>query len=884
MKVLTEYTWNHLKKNRKNTISILIAITIGTILLNTIVLATYMNWNHDINKSILRKGNYHGTFNSYIRKSQISYLKENQRVDKVYLGTEFYIGKIDLKKKYINISARNKDYWENMSEKNSIIEGRIPEEHDEIVVMANFIKENPQFKIGDKLDIGLGYRQKDGKKIDIFDFIHSDEIFIEEKGKEYTIVGTISGKSLSYEPYYGGLGFLDEELIDEDIKMTPFLRMKNPRNIYKDLPEIGKILGFDQGEEIDREYLYGAGYNSYYLRLQGIFPPSIKFWERFPPSIFLFFIFILLSVFLFAVIIYNVFAVWSNNRLRQLGILKSIGATPKQIKRTVKLEAVLLSIIPIILGVILGHLFCYILIDRINSIVNNFQLEMDGSIFNLQFKTSPIMVGITIIISFLTVLLSISKSAKRLSRILPIEAIKNSGLNYEYLKKKRKKGNNYSPSNIIPSLSKDSLNGNKKGFKTTIISITISFVILFVFLLAMGAVKINSLLNTIEPYHPLQLRVFSSEIIDENLYNEVRRIPEIKESILYKRVNVYYKVKPDYASEDFKRVGGFEGIDKIYDIKKTGEDYEVEGEIIGLDSNSFDEYVKAQGENPEEYYDKENPKAILLNLVKEDMNQPLVRANFISYLNEKINNLSFNELQGRKGDKFNLEIGLKTLEDPIKGSYLSGYNICLFLPKEVLNSLMEKFELPGDYSHSEYMRFLVDDKDIDKVKEEIRDITEYYLPGDYYIFSILDDENEKEMTNKILYLITFSIVSFIGVIGVSNAYSSINNNLRNRRREFAMLKSMGITKKDLRRMLSMEGIYYGVYPFIFAIPISLFILAFAVKINKVFTAKDFLMFIDYKVIVGYFIIIFASIYLAYYFGIRKVEKDDIVNVLKDESI
>lgn len=87
---------------------------------------------------------------------------------------------------------------------------------------------------------------------------------LQEKEKEYTIVGTISGKGFSYEPYYGGLGFLDEELIDENIKMTPFLRMANPRNIYKDLPEIGKTLGFDLGEEIEKEYLYGAGYNSYY--------------------------------------------------------------------------------------------------------------------------------------------------------------------------------------------------------------------------------------------------------------------------------------------------------------------------------------------------------------------------------------------------------------------------------------------------------------------------------------------------------------------------------------------------------------------------------------------------------------------------------------------
>lgn len=87
------------------------------------------------------------------------------------------------------------------------------------------------------------------------------------------------------------------------------------------------------------------------------------------------------------------------------------------------------------------------------------------------------------------------------------------------------------------------------------------------------------------------------------------------------------------------------------------------------------------------------------------------------------------------------------------------------------------------------MKLLVDEEDIDNVKEKIKDISKYYLPDDdYSIWSILDDEAEQGMANKIVYLITFSIVFFLGIIGVSNAYSSINNNLRNRRREFAILK------------------------------------------------------------------------------------------------
>lgn len=158
------------------------------------------------------------------------------------------------------------------------------------------------------------------KKIDPFDFIHEDENFIGEKNKEYTIVGTISRKSLSYEPYYGGLGFLDENM-----KIFPFLRMKNPRKVDKDLPEIGKNLGFIKGNSNNSEALYHTEYNIRYLKLQGIFPPSIKLSERIPLSLFIFFIFILVMIFLFAIIIYNVFTVRFNNRLKQLGILKSIG-------------------------------------------------------------------------------------------------------------------------------------------------------------------------------------------------------------------------------------------------------------------------------------------------------------------------------------------------------------------------------------------------------------------------------------------------------------------------------------------------------------------------------------------------------------------------------
>ncbi|NLY45364.1 MAG: hypothetical protein GX053_05180, partial [Tissierella sp.] len=268
-----------MKKNKKNTISIIIIISIAVILLAIMVLFTYMNWNHDLKDALERNGNFHGSFKSYINQSQLPYLKENQKIDKIYLRTEYLTGKINAEKPYINISYLDEGYWDNMGEKNLILEGRIPKNANEIIIMGSLIKENPSYEVGSKISINLGHREKDGEKVDVFDFLYPDEKFISKDTEEYTVVGIISADSLSYEPYYKALGFLDGSYLDEDIKLNVFLRMENPRKIYSDLPEIGKTLGFELGEEELVEYNYSARYNHYYLRLQGIFIPSISIRE-----------------------------------------------------------------------------------------------------------------------------------------------------------------------------------------------------------------------------------------------------------------------------------------------------------------------------------------------------------------------------------------------------------------------------------------------------------------------------------------------------------------------------------------------------------------------------------------------------------------------------
>ncbi|NLY44570.1 MAG: FtsX-like permease family protein [Tissierella sp.] len=596
------------------------------------------------------------------------------------------------------------------------------------------------------------------------------------------------------------------------------------------------------------------------------------------------FVFTLLIMLLFVIIIYNVFTIWYINRLRQLGILKSIGATPKHIKWTVIIEAVVLSVIPIILGLGLGHLFCYFGIDIIKNMVNS---DANGSIFNLTFKTSPVIIIIIITLSFLTILLSISRTARKLSKISPIEAIRYSGFNDKHYKSNKNKSSqiDYNNINIISSLSKDSLRINKKGFRTTIISIGIGFTILFVFLVVLSGIKAEEILNSMEIYHPIQMDLYSDNIIGEDLYREIDKISDVNKSLVFKGYSVLFQVKPEDESNEFRNIGGFKNIDsRKFSVRNKGNYYEVAGHIVGMDSDSFNNYAKSLDLVPEEYYNSENPKAILLNLVKEDINKPLKRAEFIPYLNEDIDSLSFGEY-GDKGYDFNIEIGFKTSEKPWEDYHLNAYRIALILPKEMLNTMMEGFRLPGYYSHMERVYLLVEEEDIDHVKKEIEDITKYYIPeSDYYIWDKNTYELETGDAMKVLYLIAFTFIISMGIIGVSNAYSSINNSLRNRRREFAMLKSMGMTKDGIKKMFRLEGIYYCIYPFLYSIPLCLIILIGIAQFNnKMYSINDFLFYLEYKTLLIYMISITISIYIAYYFGIKKIEKDEIVDVLRDES-
>lgn len=170
---------------------------------------------------------------------------------------------------------------------------------------------------------------------------------------------------MSAYPGYIAMGYLNHSQIQPKDKLTVYMRLLNPRKVYKSLPQIAKSVGFTK----DEYGKYDIRYNTSLLNLYGIIDKNNGSPEIIA-VIAMIIIMTLLVMGAFILIIYNAFSLSANSRIKQLGILKSLGATPKQIRHSVIYEGFLLWIVQLPIGIIIGYLFSYVVSSKINKILS----------------------------------------------------------------------------------------------------------------------------------------------------------------------------------------------------------------------------------------------------------------------------------------------------------------------------------------------------------------------------------------------------------------------------------------------------------------------------------------------------------------------------------
>ena len=888
MKVLNELSIKDLKLNKKRSIVIIIGIILSTALICGVAGLVTSFQKTFVETSKRNSGNYHTIFYD-VPKDELKYIEENRGVENYYLSEELGFSYIpnakvttDEEKPYVNVISMDDNFLKNMAI--DIKEGRLPENDSELAISTRINeKYKTNFKVGDTITLDVGELQlEDGTKLNKHNSylnntgeneeIQQEEI-VNSKAKTYKIVGIIERPETCIEPMEAPWFTTITKMQEIENKANIAVLYTNPYDYVKNTENINKME--KSGNNTEPQYAFGGLRNKYksykydikinseLLAYEGANLSDETLKLIYGLGAFIMAIVLISSVF----VIRNGFAISITERLKQYGMLSSIGATKKQIKKSVYFEGFILGIIGIPLGILSGILAIYILVQVVNYILKDF--VTNSSLLTYSISWSAIIVSI--VVATITIWFSCKKSAKKASKVTPIEAIRSS----EDVKLKAKK---IKCPKIITKIFKTggeiaykNLKRSKKKYRTTVISIIVSVVIF---------IAISSFIE-----YGFKM---SSAYYTEIDYDYV----------VYCNNNVSSEDKEEYLKEKEKNTKILADISNLADI----DEYSI-NKYISLEMPMDDKHkaeLTEYGKYIKEHYlaNVEIDTVNIVSLSKDEYNRYLkkIGGNYDSYKDGAIlvdNNINTVEngkkaqgsmynwkkgdtIQGKINNKdYSIKIINKT-EETVKGiNNLYNTEATLIVSDEWLEKNIGDYETISMYAKT---------KDADKLDEEIEQYKQEKNIEDSEI-RIFNIQESVRAQNAVVLVISIFLYGFIGVItliGITNIFNTITTNMNLRKKEFAMLKSIGMTKKEFNRMIRLESIFYGVKSLIIGIPIGILLSYGMYNVFKDNMQMSYNLPLKAIIISIIFVSIIIGIIMKY--SMSKINKQNIIETIRNDNI
>ncbi|MDD3367853.1 MAG: ABC transporter permease [Lachnospiraceae bacterium] len=866
MKIMEEYTWQKSKQNKKQTISMLIAITIASALLCSLCIFLYSYWQGKVDEAKEQIGYWHGELWDATTGAMLPTVLEDPEVTTVMVKGNWYTAKPKMTKRpYLLMRDADENFWKDMNYTQTVLEGRLPEKQGEIVVSKLFFTDNPEFRVGDELVLPVGKRMLDGRELETRDYEKTGESFEVTETRRLKIVGSIDVSGVSAFPGYIAMGYLDHTDIQPTDELTIYLRVNHPEQIYETLPRIAEKAGL----VMDESGKYGVRYNTTLLNLYGITDKK-NTGTLFISMIIMAVVLCLLVMGVFVLIIYNTFAISANSRIRELSILKSMGATPKQIRHSVLFEGVILWILQLLPGLVLGYVFSYLVLKRMNTI-----LAGTENYVAMQIAFSPVVLLFAGIFSLVMVLLSARIPANRVGKISVIEGISNPG--------RCKIPKTSTHIDIYRELGVNQYRQNKKSMKTAILSLTLCFILLvsyanIISIFNMAVAQDEEILN-----YDLTLQMSLMEEPDPELLRKIKEIPQVQDICEHREVRTTTYVTGAQESAIFKENGGLEGVDAYkYNVVKEGEQYRIVTYLVGLEEESFEQYCDKIGISADHL-----PDSVLVDSTyhmksgtKETVKIPMLQMKPGDVLScrEKV----FDDMDGNY--EFSVQVGAVTEEAPgILDT--SRYSLALILPMKDYEALTRHFSEDRKLeANSLSIDLLAGVENSAGVKEQIMaDSTNYMGSEDFTVWSRLEEEREQAISQQAIRTAVYAVAVMIAVIGIFNTFSTITNNIRVHKKEYALFRSAGMTASGLHKVFLLEGCLFAVSPIVIGMPVILVISGMMLRITLL-DWGDFIKVMPARVVLMYVLGIFMAVFCAYAGCAKRIVKENMIEAIEDDTM
>ncbi len=874
--VVKKYAKRSIKANRRTTLSIMTAILIASTFLCTLCTFVQSYWNQGVQQEIYSSGDWDAQLLD-VQAGQLDLIRGNDKIQTVMVKGNNQTVQLseNTELPYLLIQNCDSEYWNAMHEKNLILHGRVPQAPGEIVVGKNFFEQNPSFEIGDTLELNIGERKTENAAVDFLSPIQTGESFVKTGTAQYTIVGEIDMTVSSAYNGYPAYGWLDLANTPDNADVVVYLRAKNPAKIFDIVPQIAENIGLQSDEYGDYPYRYHTAL----LGMYGIYE-SGHFWNSDLPKLFLALILVAsASIAVFAYIIRGAFSISAKRKVKELGILKSIGMTPKQIRLLILYEARWLSIVPILISAVLGYVFSYGVLAVYSSLTS----EVTGSELTISF--SPWATLAAMLLSFLTVLLAASGPAKQMGKLRPIEALKENW-NNPTLNKSAKHTVLRKCFGFLGKLSANFISANKKLFRTCTATLCLCMILMFSFLAVFAVSDINNTKAEQDSHFNVNITMESGEQVDDVLLQQLKELPHVKELATYTMANCAIWISDSDLSEDFLAAGGFETKAAGEYVVRCDGQYRIPCVLIGLEQDTYQRYLSESGINT-----SDTASAIAINSVVKnpDFRGYEAKKEQVPYLNLnagqhlEVTEKFLDSIQGNY--TFDLEV-LNTLSEmPDIGQNIPFYTLPIIIPMDEYYEIIQHFgEDRAVYNYRTYMNLLTEDGLDIEIQQEADQICSAYLSSnDFYTSSKTERAIDRDKLTDGTMVIVYSMTLLFGIVGISSAASAIMNSLYQRRKEFAVLRSVGLDKKGLLKLLYTEAFLLASKPILIGLPILLGICTILLWLQDV-TFAEFFTVIPLWGLLVYIVLIIAVITAIYMTASKKIRKDIIIEVLKDDVV
>ncbi len=859
MSILNKFTVKNLKLNRKRTIVTIIGIMLSTALICGVAglvssfKASIINWIK------VQDGNYHVAFHD-IPAEKLKYVSENQKVKDYYL-----VGDVG----WANLEDSTNDYkpyvhileYDNKALKNlgvNLTEGRLPENSNEIVISEHIITNGRVvLKVGDEITLDVGKRvSSDGEELNENNpllngntlIVYDDETDLEEKETEeveetehienttkktYKIVGIMQRLSREDFSSPGYIVITHMDKIPEKIDIS--VLYKNPKEYEEIAKDICKTFGIMSLNEID--------INTELLRFEGVMSESMMT-VLYTIAGVIIAIIVVSSVF----VIRNSFSISVAEKNRQYGMLASIGATSKQIKRNVIFEGMIIGLIAIPLGVILGIVAIMILLQ----VVNYLLVDMLNNL-SFIYSINPLAIVVSIVISLITIYLSCLIPAIRASKISPIESIRGNKDIKTKAKKLRTSRLTKKIFGIGGVIASKNLKRSKKKYRTTVISLVVS---IFIF------ISLSSILNLGTKVTGLYYKDFKFNMYvsygTEEIYEELVKQDNV-DNYAY-----YYQTSLDFEGMKYASEFGKDQLNAYGDNMIS---------LVAYNNEYFKNYIKELGLNPEDY----KTVALLQDdeiRYNDDGSKTIDRLYKIKP-NDKIE-------VGRVDKTYNITISKCTADD----SKPMGQEVTYYHDGVIIVSEDFVKEVFGeDVENSSYMlsNLLINSKHPQELENTLNDLikvnTKYTGLEVTNYDTYIDQQRRMVLVVKIFL---YGFISVITLIGVTNIFNTITTNMILRSKEFAMLKSIGMSKKEFNKMIRLESIMYGAKSLLIGIPLGIL---GSYGVYKAFAqGVDVGYMIPYPAIIISIVFVFIIVGITMKYSLDKINKQNIIETIRKDNI